>query len=80
MPTDIGMVVTDFLMKYFDRVLDYQFTAKIEEEFDVIAEGKLERHKMIRKFYEPFHTQVVHVGDTAQRESGERVLGKDPKT
>lgn len=80
MPTDIGMVVNDFLIKYFERVLDYQFTAQIEQQFDVIADGKLVWHKMIKQFYDPFHAQVVHVGDTAQRESGERILGKDPAT
>lgn len=68
------MVVNDFLVKYFESVLDYQFTAQIEEQFDTIAEGKLIRHKMLRTFYDPFHSQVVHVGDTAQRESGEKIL------
>lgn len=79
-PTDVGMVVNDFLCEHFPHILDYQFTAEVEEEFDHIAAGKIERQKMIKKFYGPFHEIVTSVTETAQRASGERILGKDPKT
>jgi len=79
-PTDLGMVVTDFLNEYFDRVMDYSFTAKIEEEFDEIADGKKEWHKMIDGFYVPFHESVEHTMETAGRVKGERVLGTEPGT
>lgn len=79
-PTDIGMVVTDFLTKYFEDILDYQFTALVEEEFDEIAEGKLDWQKMLSKFYGPFHKTVEKTTDRAERASGERVLGVDPKS
>ncbi len=77
-PTDIGLVVNDFLVEYFPNILDYQFTAQVEEEFDIIADGKLERHKMIATFYSPFHGTVETVTETAERVSGERILGTDP--
>ena len=79
-PTDIGMIVTDFLVKNFDAVLDYNFTAKVEADFDEIAEGKVNWTKMMKDFYKDFHPQVEHVQENADRESGERVLGNDPKT
>jgi DNA topoisomerase-1 len=79
-PTDIGMVVTDFLVKYFEKIMDYNFTAFIEEEFDEIAEGKLIWYEMIDKFYQPFHKKVVDTAEKSQRKSGERKLGLDPKT
>ncbi len=72
------MIVTDFLVEYFQDILDYNFTANVEEEFDVVAEGKLEWQKMLANFYGPFHTQVVKTTGEAQRESGERDLGIDP--
>ncbi|WP_276132150.1 type I DNA topoisomerase [Polluticoccus soli] len=77
-PTDLGMVVTDFLSEYFDKIMDYSFTAKIEEEFDEIAHGKQEWNKMISNFYDPFHHAVEHTMETAGRVKGERELGKDP--
>ncbi|MBK5284723.1 MAG: type I DNA topoisomerase [Bacteroidia bacterium] len=77
-PTDIGIVVNDFLLKNFPQILDFQFTAKVEEEFDVIAEGKMEWHKMIKDFYKPFHKTVETTLKESERASGERILGKDP--
>ena len=77
-PTDIGMVVNDFLLTNFPQILDYQFTAKVEEEFDIIAEGKMEWHKMIKDFYKPFHKTVTTTLKDSERASGERILGKDP--
>jgi DNA topoisomerase-1 len=79
-PTDIGMIVTDFLVNHFESILDYNFTAKVEESFDDIAEGKVDWTKMMKDFYKDFHPQVVDVQENAERESGERILGKDPKT
>lgn len=79
-PTDIGMVVNDFLVKYFENVLDFNFTAQIEKEFDEIAIGKTEWTKMLDGFYKPFHKTVVNTLENAERETGERVLGTDPKT
>lgn len=78
-PTSIGMVVTDFLDDHFPNIMDYQFTAKVEEEFDDIAEGKLQRQAMIKKFYGPFEEIVKKVADGAERASGERVLGDHPE-
>ena len=79
-PTDIGMIVTDFLVNHFGGILDYNFTAKVEQDFDEIAEGKEDWKKMLKSFYEDFHPKVKDVQENADRESGERVLGKDPKT
>ncbi len=79
-PTDIGIIVTDFLVNHFESVLDYNFTAKVEADFDEIAEGKVDWSKMMKDFYKTFHPQVEHVHDNAERESGERILGVDPKT
>lgn len=77
-PTDIGMVVNDFLMQHFSDVLDFNFTATVEKEFDDIAEGKLVWNKMIAEFYKPFHKDVEKTTETSERASGERVLGVDP--
>lgn len=77
-PTDLGFVVTDFLNQYFERVMDYSFTANIEEEFDKIAEGKMLWNKMVGEFYGPFHNSVEHTLETAERAKGERELGADP--
>lgn len=77
-PTDIGMVVTDFLKEHFTNILSYDFTAKVEKQFDEIAEGKLNWEKMIHSFYEPFHKTVEETTEKSQRESGERLLGNDP--
>ena len=79
-PTDLGMVVTDFLKEHFDRVMDYGFTAKIEEEFDEIAQGKTEWNEMIDDFYHPFHERVESTIENAARAKGEHVLGDDPET
>lgn len=77
-PTDMGMVVTDFLIEHFPSIIDEQFTAQVEHEFDTIADGKLKRQTMMKKFYDPFHTTVETVTKTAERASGERVLGTHP--
>jgi DNA topoisomerase-1 len=77
-PTDLGLVVTDFLSKHFDEVMDYSFTANIEEEFDKIAEGKVVWSKMVGDFYKPFHEDVEHTLENAERSVGERELGNDP--
>ncbi|GAA3780923.1 type I DNA topoisomerase [Corallibacter vietnamensis] len=79
-PTDIGMIVTDFLVNHFEQILDYNFTAKVEEDFDDIAEGKVDWSKMMKDFYKDFHPVVEDVQENADRESGERVLGTDPAT
>jgi DNA topoisomerase-1 len=79
-PTDIGMIVTDFLVNHFGSILDYNFTAKVEADFDEIAEGKEDWKKVMKAFYKDFHPRVEDVAANADRESGERVLGKDPKT
>jgi len=80
-PTDIGIVVNDFLMEYFPHVMDYNFTASVEKEFDTIAEGKLEWTKAIDKFYKRFHP-VVEATSAIKTEHkvGERKLGIDPKS
>lgn len=77
-PTDLGLVVTDFLKQHFDEVMDYSFTANIEEEFDKIAEGKMIWSKMVGDFYKPFHDDVEHTLENAERAKGERSLGTDP--
>ncbi|MFT7051856.1 MAG: DNA topoisomerase-1 [Psychroserpens sp.] len=79
-PTDIGMIVTDFLVTHFGNILDYNFTAKVEADFDQIAEGKEDWKKVMKEFYKGFHPIVVDVQENAERESGERILGKDPKS
>ncbi len=79
-PTDIGIIVTDFLVNHFEAILDYNFTAKVEADFDLIANGKEDWTKMMKTFYKDFHPQVEEVSKNADRESGERVLGVDPKS
>ena len=76
-PTDLGMVVTDFLKMHFQKVMDYGFTAKIEQEFDEIAEGKVKWSNMIDDFYKPFHSTIEITLETAERAKGERELGID---
>jgi DNA topoisomerase-1 len=76
-PTDIGTIVTDFLVKNFGNILDYNFTAKVEQDFDEIAEGNIDWAIMMRDFYDKFHPNVKEVEANAERESGERILGKD---
>lgn len=77
-PTDIGMVVTDFLMEYFDQIMDYNFTAKVEMEFDEIAEGKRVWNEMIDEFYHPFHSKIDNALKNSEKTKGERILGDDP--
>ncbi len=79
-PSDLGLVVTDFLNKYFDDIMDYGFTARIEGEFDEVAEGKMKWNTMIKDFYNPFKKDVEKTIETAERATGERVLGVDGET
>ena len=80
-PTDIGMVVNDFLLKYFPNIMDYNFTAKIEDEFDDIAGGKSKWNDEIAKFYKNFHPNIEKVSSLRlEHKVGERILGNDPKT
>ena len=79
-PTDLGLVVTDFLKLHFEKVMDFGFTAKIEGEFDEIADGKLKWSKMLENFYQPFHETIEHTLETAERAKGERELGFDTIT
>lgn len=77
-PTDIGMIVNDFLVDHFSSILDYHFTAKVEEDFDEIAQGTEDWKKVMKDFYTDFHPKVLDVEENADRASGERLLGKDP--
>ncbi len=79
-PTDIGMVVNDFLIKYFDKIMDYRFTAKVEVEFDEVADGTRVWSDVIDEFYKPFHENVENALEVSERTNGERILGDDPKT
>lgn len=79
-PTDIGMVVNDFLLQQFPQIMDFNFTAKVEEEFDEIAEGKILWTTMLEQFYKPFHKNVENTAENSERASGERLLGVDPTT
>ena len=79
-PTDIGTVVTDFLAQNFPSIMDFNFTANVEKEFDEIAQGNLDWSKMLKKFYEPFHKLVVETEKNSERANGERVLGKHPES
>ncbi len=79
-PTDMGMVVNDFLMDNFQQIMDFNFTARVEKDFDHIAEGEKVWHEMIDEFYQPFQSQVDHVLENSERSKGERILGTDPKT
>ncbi len=78
--TDLGLVVTDFLKQYFDDIMDYGFTARIEEEFDEVARGKMRWNKMLDEFYSPFKKDVDNTIETAERIKGERELGVDPQS
>jgi DNA topoisomerase-1 len=77
-PTDMGIVVTDFLVDNFDRILDYNFTASVEKEFDDIANGLMEWTNMLDKFYKPFHDNIEDTLENSERATGERELGTDP--
>lgn len=79
-PTDVGRVVNDFLVEHFGDILDYNFTAKVEESFDNIAEGKEEWTDMMQSFYKDFHPKVKDVAENAEREVGERILGTHPES
>ena len=76
-PTDLGLVVTDFLKQYFENIMDYNFTARIEEDFDEVAAGELKWNKMIDDFYNPFKKDVENTIENAERIKGERELGRD---
>ncbi len=79
-PTDMGILVNDFLVEHFGDILNYDFTAKIEQDFDKIASGMIQWNKMIDEFYKPFKIEVDRALEEAERVTGERVLGNDPKT
>ncbi|HIX54047.1 MAG TPA: type I DNA topoisomerase [Candidatus Sphingobacterium stercoripullorum] len=79
-PTDIGILVNDFLVEHFQGVIDYHFTASVEKEFDEIAHGQKDWTEMLRNFYKPFHSEVEDTLKNADRASSERILGEDPKS
>lgn len=79
-PTDIGMVVTDFLTEHFEQIMDYNFTAKVEMDLDEIAEGKRIWYEVIDSFYGPFHDNIGKVLKSSEKTRGERFLGTDPAT
>ncbi|MBI2257357.1 MAG: type I DNA topoisomerase [Flavobacteriia bacterium] len=79
-PTDIGILVTDFLVEHFNRIMDYHFTANVEEQFDEIAKGLTEWTKMIHSFYSPFHQNVEETLEISGKVTGERLLGAHPKS
>lgn len=79
-PTDIGAIVNDFLVDNFRNILDYGFTAEVEKNFDEIASGNEEWSEIIKRFYQDFHSNVTEVNETAERQSGEKILGNDPKS
>ncbi|MEZ5146620.1 MAG: type I DNA topoisomerase [Bacteroidales bacterium] len=79
-PTDIGTVVNNFLVEYFDNILDFNFTANVEKEFDEIANGNKVWNEMIKEFYGPFHDRVEDTLEKSKKQSGERLLGTDPQS
>jgi DNA topoisomerase-1 len=79
-PTDIGSLVTKFLSQNFVNIMDYNFTASVEKEFDEIAEGKKEWNEMIKEFYGPFHSKIEDTQEKSGKFSGERLLGVDPES
>jgi len=79
-PTDIGMIVNDFLVDNFNNILDYGFTAEVEKNFDKIATGDQDWTDIIKQFYSNFHENVNEVKDNAERQSGEKILGSDPNS
>jgi len=79
-PTDIGTIVNNFLVQYFDNILDYNFTASVEKEFDEIAQGNKVWNEMIKEFYTPFHDRIQDTLEKSKKQSGERLLGQDPET
>lgn len=80
LPTDIGILVNKFLLQYFESIIDYNFTANVEKEFDKIEEGQCEWNTMIKEFYQGFHTQIVSTTENSGKFSGEKLLGLDPAT
>ena len=79
-PTEVGIIVTEFLVNNFKNILNYNFTASVEQDFDKIASGDIEWTNILKDFYKPFHSTVEDVKENATRETGERVLGADPKS
>jgi DNA topoisomerase-1 len=79
-PTDIGMVVNDFLVEHFSTVIDQDFTANVEKEFDAIADGKMDWREMLKRFYKPFRDTIEHTFEHADPAKGERHLGEDPQS
>ena len=79
-PTDIGGLVTKFLVQFFEEIMDYNFTAEVEKEFDEIAEGKKDWNEMIKEFYGPFHAKIEETQEKSGKFSGERLLGVDPES
>ena len=79
-PTDIGILVNDFLVENFGKIIDFNFTANVEQQFDEIAQGGKEWKKMISSFYTPFHENVEDTLENSARITGERLLGIDPKS
>ena len=79
-PTDIGLVVNDFLVKHFEPIVGFNFTASVEKQFDEIAEGQLVWNEMIDSFYRPFHLKIEDALNNSERARGERILGNDPAT
>ncbi len=79
-PTDIGQVVNNFLMDYFTEIMDYNFTARVEMEFDEIADGQKQWMQVIKEFYWPFHSQVESTLHKSEKYSGQRLLGRDPSS
>ena len=80
MPTTTGEVVNDFLNQHFKKIMDYNFTADIEKELDSIANGNMQWTDMLTNFYKPFHSNIMHTQENAERANGERLLGKEPKS
>lgn len=80
LPADIAKLVNDFLLDKFPQIMDYKFTAEVEKELDNIAQGEIDWRNMLKDFYYPFHERVEETIENSERVSGERVLGKDPKT
>jgi DNA topoisomerase-1 len=79
-PTDIGMLVNDFLVQHFEKIMNYDFTASVEKEFDDIAEGKLTWQGMIQTFYTPFHKDIVKTTEESERVKKDRLLGVEPES
>ncbi len=79
-PTDLGTIVNKFLLAYFSNIIDYNFTARVEKEFDEIAEGQKEWNQMIREFYGPFHEKIEETTEKTKKFSGERLIGQDPES